>query len=232
MGGDLTLYIAGDPIPGYLSTPTGAPPFAGVVVIHQAFGLDDDIRRHTDRMASLGYLAVAPDLTAEGGWRCIAGLFRDLRRGSGQGVDRAEAVVDWLRQRADCNGRVGAVGFCIGGGFAFLLGAAGKLDVAAPNYGQAPKSFERSCPVIASYGGRDRVFGRQASRVEAALTRSGIEHDVKVYPEAGHGFMNHLEDHPWVSRLNRPLMALGYNREAAEDTWQRIEKFFARYLVD
>ena len=93
MGGDLTLYIVGDPIPGYLATADGAGPFPGVVVLHQAHGLDDDIRRLTDRVASLGYLAVAPDLVAGRGWRCIAGLFRDLLRGRGEGVETAEAVI-------------------------------------------------------------------------------------------------------------------------------------------
>ncbi len=230
VGGDLTLYIAGDPIPGYLAAPDGAGPFPGVVVLHQAFGLDDDIRRQTDRVASLGYLAVAPDLVADGGWRCVARLFVDVARGRGEGVERAEAVVDWLKRRADCNGQIAAVGFCLGGGFAYLLGLHGGLEATAPNYGMTPKKLDGLCPVVASYGGKDRVFGRQGKRVERALTEAGVDHDVKVYPDAGHGFMNQIEGHGAVVALNRPLMALGYQREASEDTWARIEEFFARYL--
>ena len=230
MGGDLTLYIVGDPIPGYLATPTGIGPFPGVVVLHQAYGLDDDIRRQTDRVASLGYLAVAPDLVAGGGWRCIAALFRDLMRGRGEGVEKAEAVIDWVRKRADCNGRVGAIGFCLGGGFAYLLGSSGMLDVTAPNYGQAPKALAGSCPVVASYGGRDRILRGHGARVADELERNGIPHDVKVYEEAGHGYMNQSDEHHLLSTLVRPLSAVGYRRDAAEDTWLRIEKFFARYL--
>lgn len=230
MGGDLTLYIVGDPIPGYLATPDGAGPFPGVVVLHQAHGLDDDIRRLTDRVASLGYLAVAPDLVAGRGWRCIAGLFRDLVRGRGEGVETAEAVIDWMTRRADCNGKVGAVGFCLGGGFAYLLGLSGKLDATAPNYGRPPKSLGGSCPVVASYGGRDRVFRRHASSVADALRENGIPNDVKLYREAGHGFMNQNDEHPVLNALGRPLLAIGYQRDAAEDTWLRIGDFFARYL--
>ncbi|HKY47114.1 MAG TPA: dienelactone hydrolase family protein, partial [Acidimicrobiia bacterium] len=63
--------------------PSETGPWAGVVVLHQAFGLDDDIRRITDRLAALGYLAVAPDLLAEGGFRCLARLFLDVQRGQG-----------------------------------------------------------------------------------------------------------------------------------------------------
>ena len=200
------------------------------LVLHQAFGLDDDIRRQTDRVASLGYLAVAPDLVADGGWRCVARLFVDVARGKGEGVERAEAVIAWLKRRSDCNGQIGAIGFCLGGGFAYLLGLSGELSVTAPNYGMAPKSLTGSCPVIASYGGKDLVFGRQGKKVERALSAAGVEHDVKVYPDAGHGFMNQIEGHQAIVALNRPLMAFGYQREASEDTWARIEEFFARYL--
>ncbi|MGH8957780.1 MAG: dienelactone hydrolase family protein [Acidimicrobiia bacterium] len=232
MGGDLTLYIAGDPIPGYLSAPAGAGPFPGVVVLHQAYGLDDDIRRQTDRVASLGYLAVAPDLLANGGWRGITGLFRDLMRRRGEGVEKAEAVIDWVKRRADCNGKVGAIGFCLGGGFAYLLGLSGKLDATAPNYGRAPRVLTGSCPVVASYGGRDRVFRRQAGRVENALASNGIPHDVKVYEHAGHGFMNQDDEHPILTAAGQPFFGVGYQKDAAEDTWLRIENFFARHLGD
>lgn len=230
VGGDLTLYIPGDPIPGYLAVPDGTGPFPGVVVLHQAFGLDDDIRRQTDRVASLGYLAVAPDLVAAGGWRCLARLFLDVARGNGPGVEQAESVVTWLKNRSECSGQVGALGFCLGGGFAYLLGLRGAVAVTAPNYGMAPGSMLGSCPVVASYGGRDKIFARQGPRVARQLDRAGIDHDVEVYPQAGHGFMNQVEGHQLLSALNRPLMALGYQREASEDTWRRIESFFSRYL--
>lgn len=230
MGGDLTLYIQGDPIPGYLSVPDRGGSWPGAVVLHQAFGLDDDIRRITDRVASIGYLSVAPDLVAGGGWRCIARLFRDLSRGYGENVEKVEAVIKWLRSRADCSGRVGAIGFCMGGGYAFLLGSRGQVDVTAPNYGVVPPELANSCPVVGSYGAEDRVTRKGAQRARTALAAAGVDHDVKIYRGAGHSFMNQTEDHPFIDAVARPLMAVGYRREAAEDAWKRIEVFFAKHL--
>ena len=173
---------------------------------------------------------MAPDLAADGGWRGMAGLFGDLIRGRGEGLRKAEAVIDWMRKRADCNGKVGAIGFCLGGGFAYLLGLSGKIEATAPNYGRSPKRLAGSCPVVASYGGRDRILRRQAGRVEKALDEGGIPHDVKVYPQAGHGFMNQNDGHPFLVAAGRPFRSVGYEKEAAEDTWLRIESFFGRYL--
>jgi carboxymethylenebutenolidase len=232
VGGDLTLYLPGDPIPGYLAMPSEIGPWPGVVVLHQAFGLDDDIRRITDRLAGLGYLAVAPDLLAEGGFRCLARLFLDVQRGKGDSVDTVRDVVDWISGRSDCNGRVGVIGFCVGGGLAFLIGLTGTVDAVAPNYGKAPKAerLARSCPVVASYGRKDRVFTKAAEVAETGLTSARVDHDVKVYDDAGHGFMNQVEGHRLMNALTRPVMAVDYNRDAAEDAWTRIETFFGRYL--
>lgn len=233
VGGDLTLYLPGDPIPGYLAMPADIGPWPGVVVLHQAFGLDDDIRRITDRLAGIGYLAVAPDLVAGGGLRCLARLFLDVQRGQGHSVDTVRDVVDWISGRSDCNGRVGVVGFCVGGGLAFLIGLTGSVDAIAPNYGKTPKAerLARSCPVVASYGRKDRVFARAAERAESGLTSARVDHDVKVYDVAGHGFMNQVEGHRLMRTLTRPVMAVDYNRDAAEDAWTRIEAFFARHLA-
>lgn len=232
VGGDLTIYLPGEPIPGYLAVPNWSGPWPGVVVLHQAFGLDDDIRRISDRLASMGYLSIAPDLLAAGRIKCLAMLFRDVLRGSGENVDRLSSLVDWLKARADCTGVVGVIGFCLGGGLAYLLGGAGSVAAAAANYGKAPpqKLWPLLCPVVASYGGRDRVFGQHATKVERALDGHGIVHDVKLYPQAGHGFMNQTDGHRLVTTLTRPFMAVGYNREAAEDAWRRIQSFFIEHL--
>jgi carboxymethylenebutenolidase len=232
MGGDLTLYVPGDPLPGYLAMPDQPGPWAGVVVLHEAFGLNDDIRRITDRVAQMGYLAVAPDLLAKGRIRCLARLFSDVQRGGGESVDTVQAVVGWLKERADCSGKVGVIGFCVGGSVAFLLGCEPGVDVIAPNYGKAPRvdRLALSCPVVASYGGRDRMFGREAARATAGLAVAGIEHDVKLYPEAGHSFMNQAEGHTVMSALSRPLISAGFRRDDAEDAWFRIEAFFNRFL--
>ena len=234
MGGDLTLYVPGDPLPGYLSVPSSVGPWPGVVVLHEAFGLNDDIRRITDRVASLGYLAVAPDLLGGGSIRCLARIMRDLQRGNGETFAQVESLAQWLQDRADCSGNVGVLGFCLGGGLAFAAGCRGIFVAGAPNYGMipSPEMLARSCPVVASFGGRDRFLARKASRLAGILNEAGVENDVKTYPRAGHSFMNQSDGHQLAKTLGRPLLAAGFERTAAEDAWVRIEAFFKEHLAN
>lgn len=100
----------------YLAVPvTSAGPWPGAVVIHEAFGLNADIRGHADRLAALGYLALAPDLNDGRPWlRCIRGMFRQLHAGSGPAFDALDACRGWLAGHADCTGKTGVIGFCMG----------------------------------------------------------------------------------------------------------------------
>ena len=110
----------------YAKPPVGDGPWPGVVVLHEAFGLTDDIREHTGRLAAAGYLAVAPDLfRGRGMRRCIVATFKALRTERGRPFDDIDAVRRMLAERGDCTGKVGVIGFCMGGGFALL--AAGPL---------------------------------------------------------------------------------------------------------
>jgi carboxymethylenebutenolidase len=102
------------------------------------------------------------------------------------------------------------------------------------NYGVLPReldaALEGACPVVASYGGRDRGLRSAPAKLEAALTKAGIPHDVKSYPTAGHAFLNDAETGP---RFLRPLLrvaGMGPEPEAAADAWQRIDRFFAEHL--
>lgn len=222
------------PLNGYKAVPEGAGPWPGVVLVHEAFGLDDVMRRQVDRLAAAGYLTVAPDLFSAGGARrCLVATLRAVSSGQGRAYADIEAARAWLLSSELCTGKVGIIGFCMGGGFA-LMTASGGYDAAAPNYGQLPKDLDAAlqgaCPVVASYGGRDITLRGAASKLESALSRAGIQHDVKEYPAAGHGFMN---DGPVGPRPLQPLfkvMNIGPEPESAVDAWGRIEAFFAQHL--
>ena len=217
----------------YLAVPVGSPgPWPGVVVIHEAFGLNADIRGHADRLAALGYLALAPDLLDGKLWvRCIRSMIRQVRAGSGPAFDVLDACRSWLADRPDCTGKTGVIGFCMGGGFALLCAPRDEYSAAAVNYGEVPADAEDvlagSCPVVASYGGRDLMGTSHPRRLEAALTALGVPHDVKVYPEAGHSFMS---PKPAAAKPLTTLARLQYDKAAAEDAWQRIFAFFGTYL--
>jgi carboxymethylenebutenolidase len=205
-----------------------------VVVIHEAFGLNADIRGHADRLAALGYLALAPDLNEGRPWlRCVRAMIGQLHAGSGPAFDTLDACRSWLAGHADGTGQTGVIGFCLGGGFALLCAPRGEYSAAAVNYGEVPADaatvLTGSCPVIGSYGGRDPMGASHPERLDAALTALGVPHDVKLYPEAGHSFMS---PKPAAMAPLTALARLKYDKAAAEDAWQRIFAFFGQYLRD
>lgn len=220
---------------GVLGVPTGPGPWPGVVIIHEAFGVSDIMLRHIRRMADNGYLALMPDLFTEGGTRkCLLETFRSLSAGEGRAFADIEAARRTLIDRDDCTGRVGVLGFCMGGGFA-LVAATRGFDVASVNYGRLPKepevALEGACPIVGSYGGRDKSLPGAARRLETVLTQLRVPHDVKEYPEAGHSFLNDSDRQSPVMRftVNR-ILGVGPSPEAAADAWGRIEAFFAEHL--
>jgi carboxymethylenebutenolidase len=125
------------------------------------------------------------------------------------------------------------IGFCLGGGFAlsYVATCPPGIRAASINYGDVPKDTERlrgACPIVASYGARDRVIGPRGERLRDHLEQLGIEHDVKIYDEAGHGFMTE-GSHP-VGKLVFLPMRLGYVPAPAADAWQRVFAFFDQHF--
>jgi carboxymethylenebutenolidase len=128
----------------------------------------------------------------------------------------------------------------MGGGLALMLAADHAFSVASINYGgltrESQRALPRACPIVASYGAKDRWpgVGKVPGILEAALTAAGVDHDIKVYPDAGHGFIND-HDPGDLSRLDKAIANLAtaeYHELSARDARQRIIAFFRRHLVD
>jgi carboxymethylenebutenolidase len=223
---------------GYLATPPGTGPFPAVVMIHEAFGLDDMTRRHADRLASAGYLTLALDLFSDGGpRRCLVSTMRSMLKGSGRPFTDLSTARRWLATSPMSTGKTGVIGFCMGGSFALLVARDG-FDAASVNYGRLPgkqqedleDALRGACPIVANFGARDTTLKGAAERLETALTNLGIEHSVKEFPTAGHAFLNETDLGPAILRPLMRVMGIGPDPEAAPEAWQRIVDHFARYL--
>lgn len=232
---DLSYSAASGELRGYLSVPRGEGPWPGLVVIQDALGLTDDIREQADRLAAGGYLAFAPDLYSGRGLRCVIATLQQSRSGHGPAYEDIEAARQWLVEREDCTGRIGIIGFCMGGGFALLSAPRYEFAAASVNYGEVPQDaldrLRGACPIVASYGRRDRTLSGRAQRLESALSELGIPHDVKEYPDAGHSFLNRINFGPVLAPVIH-VAGFSYHHPSAEDAWDRILTFFDQYLGD
>jgi carboxymethylenebutenolidase len=231
---DTTYSPAADrELKGYLATPIGAGPWPGVVVIMDALGLSDDIKLQADRLAAAGYLAFAPDLYSGRGIRCVISTIAASRSGSGEAYEDIEAARQWLDAREDCTGKIGMIGFCMGGGFALLCAPRYDFQASSVNYGEVPKDaaarLAGACPIVASYGKRDRGLQGRAERLDQTLTQLGVEHDVKEYADSGHSFMNRINVGPLFAPLVK-FVGMNYVHDDADDAWRRVLEFFERQL--
>ena len=165
---------------GYLVKPEGGTG-PGVLVIQEWWGLDSGIKEMATRLAAAGFVALAPDLyhgeLAQHDEMDKANQWRQAMPPDRAARDMSGAI-DHLASLEGVTGKgIGVVGFCMGGGVALLTAGSG-FEVAAVNYGQLPRDLDTvlagACPVVASYGGRDRSLPRAAARLEQALTNAGV----------------------------------------------------------
>ncbi|MCX8530191.1 MAG: dienelactone hydrolase family protein [Rhodoluna sp.] len=218
-----------------LAVPEGVGPWPTVVMVHEVFGIDENMRAQMTRLASAGYLVLMPDLYSRGGARkCLTATFKALSSGTGQAFEDIEKAKEFLLARPDSNGKVGVIGFCMGGGFALLL-ANQKYDASVSNYGMLPTNLDEAlagaCPILGNYGGKDKQLSGAKAKLDATLTTLGVVHDVKEYPEAGHAFMNPKQGGGAFFGTLLKITGAKPNPEAAVDAWNRIEGFFGEHLA-
>ncbi len=227
---DRRAYLA-VPVP----TAPAPGPWPGVVVVHEALGATDDMHEQCDWFAAAGYLALMPDLYhGQAMIRCVRGAVRQLVAQRGPMFEQLDAARRHLAGRDDCTGAVGVAGYCLGGGFALLLAGRGDYRAAAVNYGELPTNLDEvlagSCPIVASYGGRDGLIrGPAVATLTAALERAGVPHDVRHYPPARHAFISRNVVPSPLTTIGKEV-GVGYHHDSAADAKRRILAFFDEHL--
>lgn len=233
---EITYTAGSETLTGYLATPQGKGPWPGVIVLFEITGLTADTRAQADRFAANGYLAFAPDLYRGRSYvRCVRKAISDLLRRRGRIFDDIEAARAWLGGREDSTGRVGVIGFCMGGGFALVAAARYDFQAASANYALVPLNAEKAlagaCPIVASYGARDLSLRGAAAKLERTLTVLDVTHDVKEYPKTGHSFLTDSEVPPVLNAWAKVVIGHGKGKENADDGWRRIMAFFGEHVA-
>lgn len=227
MGTDLN-YVAGDTLTtGYLAVPEGEGPFPALVIVHQWNGLVDRIREVADDFAREGYVTLAVDLY-EGRTGSTAdenmALMGEVQRDPPKMIANMNAAVALLKARPDVTGRVGAMGWCFGGGVALSFGLDGdEHDATAIFYGSLIDDPERLAhlthEVYGTFAALDTGIPPEAvASFQAALRAAGIANDVHVYDDVNHGF--------WLSVDQDPEL----RAEPAVDAWKRLKAYLDRTL--
>ncbi|HEY4996398.1 MAG TPA: dienelactone hydrolase family protein [Solirubrobacteraceae bacterium] len=232
----------GDQVNGYLAVPASVGPHPAIIVIHEAGGLGDHIRDVVNRFANLGYAALGVDLyTREGGPPPLGDMEVVMKRlfamSDATALGDLEGAIDLLRARPDSNGKVGCIGFCMGGRFALLLACTSdRLDAVVDCWGgfidranfEERASPERPtpplelaeqlhCPLLGAVGAEDQNPSPElAEQLRERASKSGQEVQIDVYEGAGHAF---FADY-------RP----SYRPEPAAELWRAVVPFLDRHL--
>lgn len=217
-------------MPAYAARPSASGPRPAVIVVQEAFGLNEHVKDVTRRVAAEGYLALAPDLFYRGGKGRTAGYDQLPKALELMGAlkddeivaDIGAAIAYLEKQPTVRAGRIGITGFCMGGRVSYLAACAlpEKLAASVPYYGggiPVDRTATLRAPVLAFFGEDDPFIPLDSvEKLRAEAKRLGKNVEIVVYPKAPHGFFCNERD--------------SYRPEAAKDAWERTKAFFAKHL--
>ncbi len=234
----------GTSVSAYLSRPTTSGSHPGVIVIMEAFGLNDHIKDVADRFAREGYIALAPDMYTREGTPDISNpdtMLQNVMRimfsvPDSQAMGDLDAGAQYIKSQTDSNGKVGAIGFCSGGRYTLMFGCTSKnLDAAVDSAGgfitqDGPNEQEDTrpvppidmiadlnCPLLGLFGEEDpNPSPEHAERLQAELDKHGKTYEMRMYPNAGHAFFADYRD--------------SYRPVPAQDMWHRVLTFYDKHL--
>jgi carboxymethylenebutenolidase len=209
---------------GYLARPSDAKNLPGVIVIHENRGLNPHIEDVTRRLALAGFVALAPDfLSASGGTPQNEDQAREQigKLDADWTLKAALAAAQSLRSGERSTGRIGAVGFCWGGGLVGRLATADpKLNAGVVFYGRVPPVAEVpniKAELLLNYAGKDERINADVPSFQKALDEAGVRYSLHMYEGVEHAFHNDTS-------------TARYNAEAAQLAWKRTVEFFERTL--
>jgi carboxymethylenebutenolidase len=219
-------YKSGDEtVQAVLYNPAGKGPFPAVIVIHEYWGLNDWVKDQAAKLADQGYVALAIDLY-RGRVATTADVAHELMRGVPE--DRAKrdlhAAFEFLQSQSNVKkNRIGAIGWCMGGGYALDVALQEPtLAAGVINYGHLATDADSlkkiNAPILGLFGGQDQgITPDDVHKFEASMKQLGKKIDIKIYDDAGHAFEN-------------PNNKTGYRADDAADAWRRTVSFLADAL--
>jgi carboxymethylenebutenolidase len=234
-GSTIQLNTPDGKMEAYEAKPKEAGSYPGIVVLMEAFGLNDHIKNVTERIAREGYVAIAPDLYHREPEKLVP--YSDLKKAIGimnrlqdaKVMDDVGAAIAHLKSQSSVKtGAIGVTGFCMGGRFTYLAAAHHHKDVKAAvafygggipmgNPSPLSRTGEISAPIYLFFGGKDPLIpAEHVGQVEQALKSQNKSFQMKVYPEATHGFF--CDERP------------SYHESSAKDAWEKFKSFFAQHL--
>jgi len=219
----------------YVAQPKDGGTYPGIVVIQEAFGVNDHIKKVTERIAAEGYVAIAPDIFHREAERIIPysempkAIATMQRVVDSKAMEDVGAAIAHLKSQSNVkSGSLGVIGFCMGGRLTYLAAAHHNKDVkcAVPFYGGGipmgnPSPLSRTgeikCPMYLFFGAKDPLIPLdQVNQIKAELTAKKVPFQMEIYPEPGHGFF--CDDRG------------GYHEASAKDAWEKTKAFFAQHL--